>query len=119
MIGQARINDGHTIAETLGRTVANGNDFRSIAIDVAPSPFAFDCREILGKGLRGFKAGRDYGFSAIIDKSPSGSQRSGKERARTRCLFRRLMATARGEEQRENEGERDRTAAIHPSAKIM
>jgi hypothetical protein len=30
-----------------------------------------------------------------------------------------LMATARGEEQRENDRERDRTAAIHPSAEIM
>jgi len=119
MIGQTRINYSDAIAETLAREVANGNDFRSVAIDVAPSPLAFDGREPFRIGLRGLEAGCDYDFSAVIDKSPGGSQRCGKEWVHARRLLGRLLATARRDEQREDDRKRDRTAAMHPSAKIM
>jgi hypothetical protein len=114
MIGQTRINDGDAIAKALHRPVANGNDFRSVAIDVAPSPFALDGSEPFRIGLRGLEARRDYGFSSVINKPPGVSLRRGKERARTRRL-----ATAPRAEQRENDRERDRATPIHPLAKIM
>jgi|GraSoi2013_115cm_1033766.scaffolds.fasta_scaffold234974_2 hypothetical protein len=114
MIGQTRINDSDAIAETLDCAVVNGNDFRSVAIDVAPSPFALDGSEPFRIGQRRFEARRDYGFSSVINKPPGVSLRRGKERARTRRL-----ATAPRDEQRENDRERDRATAIHPLAKIM
>jgi len=79
----------------LDRPVANGNDFRSVAIDVAPSPLALDGGEPFGIGQRRFEPRRDYDFSAVIDKTPGGSLRCGKQWARARHL-----ATARDPEQR-------------------
>jgi hypothetical protein len=67
MIGQTRINDGDAIAETLHGPVANGNHFRSVSIDVAPSPLEFDRSEPFGIGQHGFEARRDYDFSAVIE----------------------------------------------------
>ena len=114
MIEQTRINDGDAIAETLNHPVANGNDFRSVSIDVAPSPLAFDGGEPFGIGKGSFEVRRDYHFSAVIDESPDGSLRRGKEWASAGRL-----ATTRGAEQSKNERECDRAAAIRPAAKIM
>ena len=87
MMGQTCIDDGDTAAEALGHLVSNRNDFGAIAIDVAPSTLAFDGGEILGKGLRGLEARRDYGFSSVIDKPPGGSERGGEEGTRARRLL--------------------------------
>lgn len=96
MMGQTCIDDGDTAAEALGHLVSNRNDFGAIAIDVAPSTLAFDGGEILGKGLRGLEARRDYGFSSVIDKPPGGSERGGEEGTRARRLL-GCLAVARGE----------------------
>jgi hypothetical protein len=113
MIRQTRIHDGDAVAKALGRLVAYGNDFRSAAIDIAPSPLAFDARSS-EKGSAASKRGSITVFPrSLINPQvvPSG----GKERAGAR----RLLVTARGSEQRKKDRERDRAAVIHPPGKIL
>lgn len=92
MIRQTRVYDGYAAVKTLHEAILKGNYFRPIFIDEAPLAFSLGAREAFRKRKYRFEAWLNYGFSAIVNKSPEAARRRRKQRP-CLILFRSRVAT--------------------------
>ena len=92
MFGQTCIHNRNAAVKTLRSAIAKRNNFHTASIDVAPAALIFGGCQTFREWLHGFKTRRDYDVAAIIDKSPRGPYRCGKERSFSLRLIRAASA---------------------------